>query len=45
MNEEIANVQAQLTEQADNQELQQQLAELQTKLADVQQNIQSMKGE
>jgi len=45
LNEEIANVQAQLTEQADNQELQQQLAELQTKLADVQQNIQSMKGE
>ena len=45
LNEEIANVQSQLTEQADNQELQQQLAELQMKLADVQQNIQSMKGE
>ena len=45
LNEEIANVQLQLTEQADNQELQQQLAELQMKLADVQQNIQSMKGE
>lgn len=45
LNEEITQVQTQLMEQADNQELQQQLAELQTKLADVQQNIQSMKGE
>lgn len=45
LNEEIANVQSQLTEQTDNQELQQKLTELQTKLADVQQNIQSMKGE
>lgn len=45
LNEEIANVQSQLTEQADNQELQNQLSELQMKLAEVQQQIQNLRGE
>ncbi len=45
LNEEIANVQAQLTEQADNRELQNQLSELQKNLEEVQQKIQSLKGE
>lgn len=45
LNEEIANVQSQLTEQADNQELQNQLSELQKNLEEVQQKIQSLKGE
>lgn len=45
LNEEINQIQTQLTEQVNNQDLQQQLTELQTKLADVQQKIQSMKGE
>lgn len=43
LNEEIENVQTQLTEQADNQDLQNQLAELQTKLVEVQQQIQNLK--
>lgn len=45
LNEEIANVQSQLTEQADNQELQNQLSELQKNLEEVQQQIQNLKGE
>ena len=45
LNEEIANVQSQLTEQADNQELQNQLSELQKNLEEVQQQIQNLRGE
>ncbi|MBS3198972.1 hypothetical protein [Turicibacter bilis] len=45
LKEEIAVVEAKLKEQTDNQDLQKQLDQLQTKLAEVQQQIKKLKGE